>query len=72
VLIARQPRSPAAYWRGRQTLSLLDAILWPLGLVCRLHALANDTGWCVTVVVLALVVTVPRCRRALFDNAAIA
>ena len=31
LLVAREPRPDAPYWRGRRALASLDALVWPLG-----------------------------------------
>jgi hypothetical protein len=33
VLLSRQPRQDAIDWPGRRSLALLDALVWPLGLM---------------------------------------
>jgi hypothetical protein len=30
LLVAREPRPDAPYWRGRRLLAAVDALLWPL------------------------------------------
>jgi hypothetical protein len=70
IMIARQPRPDAAYWPGRRTLSLLDAIVWPAAWVVAVSSMSMNAGLVGTsIAFLAIVAAIGRCRRALFANA---
>ena len=70
LIVARQPRPGAAYWPGRRTLSLLDAIVWPAAWVAAVSSMSTNAGLVgASVVLLAIFAGIARSRRALFDNA---
>lgn len=44
MLVAREPRPDVPYWRGRRTLALVDALLWPaVGVLLLRHAVGFAT-----------------------------
>jgi len=44
MFIAREPSPDAPYWRGRRTLTLVDALLWPvIGVLLLRHAVGFAT-----------------------------
>jgi|KBSMisStandDraft_5_1062788.scaffolds.fasta_scaffold371186_1 hypothetical protein len=70
MVIARQPSPDAAYWPGRRTLSLLDAIVWPAVWVGAVSSMSMNAGLIGTgIVLLAIFAALARSRRALSDNA---
>jgi hypothetical protein len=44
MFIAREPSPDAPYWRGRRSLALVDAVLWPvIGVLLLRHAVGSAT-----------------------------
>jgi hypothetical protein len=68
-LLRRKIRPDASYWPGRRILAALDAVAWPCGWIVVAFSLRERTGLVGSVVVVfALLVSVRRIHRAIWNN----
>jgi hypothetical protein len=69
LLVPRQPRPDALYWRGRRLLAVIDAALWPVVWVLLLSQVPKPAGIVFPfAAALALLSGAARVRRALWFN----
>lgn len=69
LLVAREPRQDAPQWLGRIGLAVLDAVVWPLGIVLLIYLSRLPLGVVGPVLMAtALALSVARLRRAIWLN----
>ena len=69
LLIAREPRPDAPYWRGRRLLAAIDAIFWPLLWVVSVRHVPEPVGLVGPfVIAVAVLCALGRLHRALWVN----
>lgn len=69
LLVAREPRQDAPQWAGRKSLSVLDAMAWPLTAVLLIYLSPMPLGVVGPVLMaVSFVLSVTRLRRAIWLN----
>ena len=69
LLVAREPRPDAPYWRGRRLIAAVDAVAWPLMWVLLISQVPGPTGLVGPfVTALAVLLGLGRLHRALWVN----
>ena len=69
LLVAREPRPDAPYWRGRRLLAAVDALLWPLLWAVLLDHAPKPVGLMgPAAIAVAILCAIGRLHRALFLN----
>jgi hypothetical protein len=68
ILITREPRADAPYWRGRRLLAAVDALVWPLAWVLLVGQIPAGAGLLRPVAVVAALCAISRLYGAVLVN----